>query len=987
MLITLHCGGMPFDGTTIESKSLGGSESAAYYMAKELAAKGHSVTLFTNTDTETFADGVRYVPCGDVTEHHPLGEMFHYYAANTPCDIMIIQRHPLAFKYKWASKINLWWIHDLALQRNKGIVQEQMWNIDGVLCVSEWHKKQVCEVYGLNERNVFAITNGVDLTLFQGELRTNEFGFTNQDKTKLFFSSRPERGLEILVKPGGIMERLYEIDKNFHLYVCGYDNTTPQQRDYYNFLWGRCNDLPNVTNLGALTKQELADTMRQCNLHVYPSTFEETSCITAMEDMAAGLPMIASHVGALPETVEGAAVDLIDLKNGEVDLDTFVAKILSYDKKILSNSSELQLERAPFYSWFNAAQRLETVIDKCTSAATVSEASVVKELINKSDIYALKDYISDTPNGNIEKALSKELTECYAFIKEPVWDEHYAKYYQYEKDRGVDYGPEDITNNHRFIVVSGYISSLPEDSIVLDYGCAHGHYTISLAKQNPDKRFIGIDITESNVNKARAWAEEEGLSNVTFQQGRVENGRICKSDSTEASLGQADCIIAAEVLEHVSDPHTHANVLQNYLKEDGLMVVTTPYGPWEAQGYKEHWPWRAHVHHFEREDLFDLWGHNESFNVTGVPSGHAINGDVLGSYVITWTNTSKPSGSVDYKRKTNNVVPHQTLSCCMIVKDAASSIRRCLESVMPYADELVIGMDCTSTFETEDIISDYMRKNWPEKSYVYESIKSPTEIGFDAARNITIEKASGDWILWIDADEYLHNGQILSKYLRNNQYNGYAIPQHHFSMQPVGVQKVDLPVRLFRNHQDIKFLGVVHEHPEQKLNEGVGFVTTTSEISILHDGYTDEATRRKRFSRNVGLLLRDREKNPDRILGKFLWLRDLAQMSQWELEDNGGNITEIMVKRANEGIQLWHELLDSDHIRVVVDSLDYYSTLSRIRGQGFEMDLRLDTSKQGNARADEVRPVHAYFNSKDDAQRLLSMIFDERTKPYEAKYQ
>ena len=39
MHIVLYAGGIPFDGETIEERSLGGSESAAYYVAKELSER------------------------------------------------------------------------------------------------------------------------------------------------------------------------------------------------------------------------------------------------------------------------------------------------------------------------------------------------------------------------------------------------------------------------------------------------------------------------------------------------------------------------------------------------------------------------------------------------------------------------------------------------------------------------------------------------------------------------------------------------------------------------------------------------------------------------------------------------------------------------------------------------------------------------------------------------------------------------------------
>jgi len=149
-----------------------------------------------------------------------------------------------------------------------------------------------CQIYGLNPDKVHAIQNGVDLSLFEVELadrneimysgfhktfsvahpkRTAQVQTEFRNKVNLLYTSRPERGLEHLVCPNGIMERLAKIDPKYHLYVCGYDNTTPQMAEYYHQLWDACEILPNVTNLGNLTKQELADVMRQCDALVYPT--------------------------------------------------------------------------------------------------------------------------------------------------------------------------------------------------------------------------------------------------------------------------------------------------------------------------------------------------------------------------------------------------------------------------------------------------------------------------------------------------------------------------------------------------------------------------------------------------------------------------------------------------------------------------------------------------------------------------------------------
>src|SRR4030066_432995 len=216
MYIVMHCGGLPFNGQTITESSLGGSETAAYYMAKELTAVGHTVIIFTNSQATGKFDGVKYEWVGEITEHAPLGERFMYYAENTPHDVCIIQRHPRAFERKLASKINLLWLHDLALHRTRAQMQAQLWNVDKILCVSEWHKEQVAEVYGLPKDFIAVVNNGIDLALFAQEKE-----FENRlikGAPKLLYSSRPERGLVNLVKVGGIMERLLTEKPDAHLY-------------------------------------------------------------------------------------------------------------------------------------------------------------------------------------------------------------------------------------------------------------------------------------------------------------------------------------------------------------------------------------------------------------------------------------------------------------------------------------------------------------------------------------------------------------------------------------------------------------------------------------------------------------------------------------------------------------------------------------------------------------------------------------------------
>ncbi len=968
MFITINCLGLPFDGDTVKTKSLGGSESAAYYMALELRKLGHEVTVFSNTDKGGTYDGVRYLSAGPQTEQAPLGQNFHVFAENTPHDVCIIQRHPHAFRFKWASKINLWWVHDLGLMRMRGDVMQHMWNIDGVITVSEFHKQQYIEVYGLNPEVIFPVENGVDPALFAGVTRTR----APDGKTHLIYISRPERGLEHLVKPNGIMEKLGE---DYHLSVCAYDNTTAETEDYYNYLWGRCESLPNVTNLGFLSKPALAQALVDSDAMIYPTpgpfqpTFEEVSCIAAMEAMHAGIPLITSAAGALPETCAHSGTILLPLVNGLPDIDAFVEAA----ERINPTTSAKQLDAAERFTWKESAEKLMKVVYKLL-AKNRSAGAIDTHLIEQSDIYAYR--LRDTESDRISKRKRDEFKDCYSFIYSDSWKAHYDAYYEYEKERGVNYGPESLEGNNRFEHISGLIGTLPAGSSVLDYGCAHGHYTVNLARRFPELQFYGMDITATNIDKARAWAASEGLTNVGFTVG------------SQADIGTIEerfrAIIAAEVIEHVAAPQALVDSLAALLTDDGKMIVSTPFGPWEAQGYMTHWPWRAHVHHFDRADVLDAFGHHPEFRCVSAPGGHTM-GQPVGSYIYSFGRPVEPSRDINYGRKLSQLAPRQTVSLCMILKESEDSILSCLRSVVGVVDEVIIGFDKTGRNDLSlQICERFCIDNLIPAEFF--DIESPVSIGFDEARNQTISKACGDWILWLDSDEELINGKSLLKFLRNNQFNGYAIPQDHYATEPAGVLKQDFPVKLFRNRVGIKFYGVVHEHPETEINKGVGHAQILPEVKIAHYGYGDENIRRGRFQRNIDLMRRDREKWPERYIGKYLWLRDLAQMCIYEMESNGNRVTPEMKKRATEGQALWRELIRVGQLRMAVDGMDYYGLLNKIAGGGFDFGIVLNGAKMDRLDMSKTAPVMGTFANRADVDLLVNAIMDAELQSFDSRY-
>jgi len=255
MQIVIHAGGIPFDGDTINERSLGGSESAAYYVAKELASRGHKVVVFTEKEGSSESNGVTYLHLGERNQAKPMGTNWHFYCENTPHEVNIIQRVPSGFTYAIQSKINLWWAHDIALKRNNNAFMSQTWQTNAVLPVSNWFKDQIEKAWLVDPDRITPVHNGVDYSLFeQFELKDNS---KKSEGITLLYSSRPERGLEHLVRPGGIMERLLEDAPHIKLKVCGYEHPVPQLEGFYGFLRERCEELPNVEHLGQLTKEAL----------------------------------------------------------------------------------------------------------------------------------------------------------------------------------------------------------------------------------------------------------------------------------------------------------------------------------------------------------------------------------------------------------------------------------------------------------------------------------------------------------------------------------------------------------------------------------------------------------------------------------------------------------------------------------------------------------------------------------------------------------
>ncbi|CAM4332814.1 glycosyltransferase [Paenibacillus alkaliterrae] len=193
------------------------------------------------------------------------------------------------------------------------------------------------------------------------------------------------------------------------------------------------------------------------------------------------------------------------------------------------------------------------------------------------------------------------------------------------------------------------------------------------------------------------------------------------------------------------------------------------------------------------------------------------------------------------------------LSLCMIVKDEEEMLLHCLKSAEGVVDEMIV-IDTGSTDHTVEIA-----KSMGARVYPYR-----WDHDFSRARNVSLERARGKWILFLDADEEIHPDDrgAIRTLLAETEASGYLVTIE--SKLEHNVER-DYALRLFRNHPEHYFVGSFHEQIGSSIltaNPEAQFHRTG--IRILHMGYTSERMKKKNKSaRNLEMTLAELNKRPD----------------------------------------------------------------------------------------------------------------------------
>ena len=201
------------------------------------------------------------------------------------------------------------------------------------------------------------------------------------------------------------------------------------------------------------------------------------------------------------------------------------------------------------------------------------------------------------------------------------------------------------------------------------------------------------------------------------------------------------------------------------------------------------------------------------------------------------------------------------ISACYIVKNCAKDLERSLKSFAEFVDEIVV-VDTGSTDSTVSVAENFgaeiFYQAWADD--------------FSAPRNLALSKAAGDWIIFLDADEFFANGT--GRNLRFAVEKAEEFRQHGMLVQLVNVDAdagnkilgADFVLRIFKNSRGLHYVGKIHEELRPALSQ-ITFAPPQL-LTIFHTGYSAGINRAK-AERNLKMLLAelDETSEPQRIYG------------------------------------------------------------------------------------------------------------------------
>lgn len=277
-----------WDADIAETKAMGGSETACIEMARHLhKLSGRSVKVFNVREIDRVCDGVEYISTAKLND---------YMSKHKPY-LHIAFRH----NFKITDAPTFVWSHDLI---TPGCEDHSIY--EKILCLTPFHKRYMQTMQGVPEHKIHVTRNGIKPERFMDySLESYNPYSERKNKNKIVFPSSPDRGLDraMLVldevrktHPDIELHVFYGVE---HLHKYGLQSLADK-------LTSMMQERPWVKYHGATQQDVLMRHLKEAVIWLHPCDFIETSCITAMEMICAGVYPVTRRLGGLADTLSVA---------------------------------------------------------------------------------------------------------------------------------------------------------------------------------------------------------------------------------------------------------------------------------------------------------------------------------------------------------------------------------------------------------------------------------------------------------------------------------------------------------------------------------------------------------------------------------------------------------------------------------------------------------------------------------------------------------
>lgn len=205
-----------------------------------------------------------------------------------------------------------------------------------------------------------------------------------------------------------------------------------------------------------------------------------------------------------------------------------------------------------------------------------------------------------------------------------------------------------------------------------------------------------------------------------------------------------------------------------------------------------------------------------------------------------------------------NKVKGASISACAIMKNEINHVEAWLDNIRVFAKEIIV-VDTGSTDGTRE----FLAKQPDVKLISYE-----WQHDFAQAKNVALQEATGDWLVFTDADECFYHPENIIEYLRqlDKQYADMDVifcPIDNIDADSNNEMiNSDVVPRIIRNHVGIKYMGAVHEQLTKGREpwQDIKYIVADRQLAIRHTGYSTKVIPFK-HQRNYEILWQVMEKS------------------------------------------------------------------------------------------------------------------------------